>query len=97
MALYAFVTTPVSYWHHHNSSCNKIEKEEHTQIVKKSSLASDGHCKICTHHYSVANNDAITIYFLSLNHFTSCDTFLQINEITNSGYSRSNKGPPAIA
>jgi predicted glycosyltransferase involved in capsule biosynthesis len=97
LALYAFVTTPVSYWHHHNRSCDKNETEQHLQMVKKASFAPNDNCKICAHHYSIATNDAITIYFLSVNHFTFCDTFFQINALTNPGYSQSNKGPPAIA
>jgi predicted glycosyltransferase involved in capsule biosynthesis len=97
LALYAFIATPVSYWHHHKNNCDKNETEQQLQIVKKASFATNDHCKICAHHYSIANNDAITIYFLSVNHFTSCDTFFQINAMTNPGYSQSNKGPPAIA
>ena len=97
LTLYAFIATPVSYWHHHNSNCDNNETELHLQMVKKTPFATNDNCKICAHPYSIANNDAITIYFLSINHFTSCDTFLQINDITNLGYSRTNKGPPAIA
>jgi len=96
LALYAFIATPVSYWHQHNSNCNKNEKDEHSQIVKKSSLDSDENCKICTHHYSVASNDATTFYFSGLDFYSSYYTFLSINNITNPGYSKSNKGPPAI-
>ena len=96
LALYAFVTTPVSYWHHHKNNCDKNKTERHSQIVKKSTTAIDANCKICSHDYSVSNNDAITIYFSTLSFFTSYSIFFQINNITNPGYSQSNKGPPAI-
>jgi len=97
LSLYAFMATPVSYWHHHNNNCDKTETEQHSQVIKKSTLATDANCKICSHHYSIGNNDAITIYISSVSFFTSYNTFFFINTITNPGYSQSNKGPPAIA
>ena len=97
LALNAFIATPVSFWHHHTNECDKYEAEQHSQIVKKSALAIDTNCEICSHHYSVANKDATNFHFSSVCFFSSYYTLHVLNKIANPGYSHSNKGPPAIA
>jgi len=98
LVLYAFIAIPVSYWHHHNSANSSSSIKQHQQTIEKTSVNSaDANCKICSHHYSVANNDAITVYVSPESFFTSYNTFFYINNITNPGYSQSNKGPPALA
>jgi len=97
LALYAFVAMPVSYWHQHKTVSDKYPAAQQSKMVKKSTSAIDANCKICSHHYSVANNDAITLHFSTLSFFTLFNSFFILNTITNPGYSKSNKGPPAIA
>jgi len=96
LALYAFIATPVSYWHHHENNVNKSQTEKHSQIVKKSTLPTFAYCKTCSHHYSVSNKDANIIYFSSESFFPSYNIYFFINKITNPSYKQSNKGPPAI-
>jgi hypothetical protein len=99
LALYAFIATPVQLWHHHvyaASSASSNSKEE-TSVTKSPAKKFDTNCKICSHHYSVAANDAVTVYFPPV---TFCNTVIDpylLNKIANPVYGQSNKGPPAIA
>ncbi len=60
IALYAFIVTPTQWWHHHEA----IISGSSTAIAKKSvqppSLqnATGINCKICSHHYSIFDQDS---------------------------------------
>ena len=97
MVLYAFIATPVSYWHHHKSFCEKNNTKQSSQIAEESNEAVDANCKICSHHYSVSANDAITYYFSPINFINTFSDFYILKRIANPGYGQSNKGPPAVA
>ncbi len=97
LALYAFIATPVTFWHHHKSNCDRKDAGQHEQGVKESDKAVDANCKICSHHYSVAVNDAVTAYFSPLTFFNTVSDFYILKKIANPGYGQSNKGPPVIA
>lgn len=93
--LYVFIATPVSFWHQHKTDREKNNTEQYSQTVKKAANPSHANCKICSHHYSVADNDAIIFSFPELISFTPRNSFYTPKKITNPGYSQSNKGPPA--
>ncbi|MBU3743121.1 MAG: hypothetical protein FGM61_01055 [Sediminibacterium sp.] len=59
IALYAFIATPTATWHHH-TVVFKGKKQEISDVAQGSSLdtASIVSCKICSHHYSVFDNDS---------------------------------------
>ena len=96
LALYAFMVTPVSYWHQHSFDCNTAAtKNASKQTVNISD--ADANCKICTHHYSVADNDAVIISFPALKVFSTYSDYYFLEKIANPGFSQSNKGPPARA
>ena len=97
LVLYAFIATPVSYWHYHKHNCDKYETEQNSLTEKKASAAAVNDCKICNHHYSVASNNAITVYFPFEKFFNAHNAAHFISNIINRGYSQSNKGPPAIS
>ena len=97
LVLYAFTATPVSYWHHHKSICEKNNTKQHSQVVEGSNGVVDANCKICSHHYSIALNDAITVYISPITFFNKGSDFHLIKKITNPGYGQSNKGPPSAA
>lgn len=97
LALYAFIATPVPYWHHHNFENSSTSKKQHKQSIEKSSLISiDANCMICSHHYSVFNDDAVKLLISPNKQLSSFNGFFFIKDIPNPGYSQSNKGPPFI-
>lgn len=59
IALYAFIVTPASTWHHHSVFFKGTTKEV-KETVHTSSLANETgvSCKICAHHYSVFDKDS---------------------------------------
>jgi transcription elongation factor Elf1 len=96
LVLYAFIATPVSYWHHHKSTCEDNGTEQHSQVVKKSQSVVDANCKICSHHYSASINDASTVYFSPITIHSTFSDFYTVKKIANPGYGQSNKGPPSV-
>lgn len=97
LAVYAFVATPVSYWHHHNSANTSSSTKQQQQTIEKISVISaDANCKICSHHYSVFNDDAVKLLISSAKQLSPFNGFFFIKDIPNPGYSQSNKGPPSI-
>jgi transcription elongation factor Elf1 len=96
LALYAFIATPVSYWHHHKSTCVDDGTEQHSQVIKKNQSVDDANCKICSHHYSASINDAITIYFSPITIYSTFSDFYTVKKMANPGYGQSNKGPPSV-
>lgn len=98
LALYAFTATPVSYWHHHKSTFEKnIVTKQHSQVVEESNVAVDDNCKICSHHYSIALNDASTVYFSPIHFFNRVIDLSSLKKIANPGNGQSNRGPPSAA
>lgn len=97
LALYAFIATPVSFWHQHKN-CETSNPQTERQIFTKAvKTALDANCKICSHHYSVFADDAVTPVIYTGTYQSSFTDFFLIKDIPNPGYSHSNKGPPAIA
>ena len=59
ITLYAFIVTPTQWWHHHEMDTKQTslstQKNKHTNTVQD---AVGLNCKICSHHYSIADNNA---------------------------------------
>jgi hypothetical protein len=96
LALYAFMATPVSYWHHHKGNCAEQGAAQHPQAVKKHTTGTSADCKICSHHYSPLANDAVVPEFAAFVHTTRYKQCCLPKRITRPGYTRYNRGPPAL-
>jgi hypothetical protein len=96
LVLYAFIATPVSYWHHHKSTCQDDSTAQHSKVVKISQLEVDENCEICSHDYSASINDASAVYFYHITIHTTFSDFYTVKKIANPGYGQSNKGPPYV-
>lgn len=59
IALYAFIVTPASTWHHHTvffkGTTQKVNESAHATSIDNETGVS---CKICAHHYSVFDKDS---------------------------------------
>jgi len=93
LALYAFIATPVSLWHHHKVQ-SPISSSE--QKISKATIAndSDANCSICQHQYASSNNDAIFFSLNAIKPTKSFTTFYSFPFLPSIAYSKQNKGPP---
>ena len=97
ITLYAFIVTPTQWWHHHDTNTQQTSLS--TSIGKEANSVQKTtgfNCKICDHHYSIAENDTCSsiIQHPSFEASESCSTppdqfLLYFREI-------SYRGPPAI-
>ncbi len=102
LLLYAFIATPVQFWHHHNNSTGKApltfskSAEQHPFFSESGSL-NDKDCPVCSHKYSAYNDD---VFFPEQNAiFLNVPDQAQysLNIIQSENFSLTNKGPPARA
>jgi hypothetical protein len=66
--VYAFIATPVQFWHHHKSPasiCISDTKEEKT-ISKSTGKTVEMNCQICSHHYSVYTGGTPTVFEIAV-------------------------------
>jgi hypothetical protein len=96
LALYAFMATPVSFWHHHQNNTRKQHTEQNVAAGEENTVVGIT-CKICSHHYSVAANDAVTVYFAPVTFFNFFSDCYLLTHPTCPHYCQYNKGPPASA
>ncbi len=80
MALYAFVATPVQFWHHHNyssktTSASSSDKKETTSVSKSDGKFAEGNCQICSHQYSTYNDGTALIFAAPLFNITAKKDF----------------------
>lgn len=98
LAVYAFVATPVQFWHSHShTSLQSVDINEFGNQDEFSNVSydsSESYCQVCAHHYSVYSEDTCFIVPEVLT-----ETHLPEGEFTCSfpvtpirGFS--NKGPP---
>jgi hypothetical protein len=101
LALYAFVSTPVQVWHHHNiSECipaatSDIAKNE--TISKASGSNSESSCQVCSHKYSTYNDDALFSIESSLILTAAKNGYYCLPVISTPSFSSPNKGPPVLS
>jgi hypothetical protein len=99
LALYAFVATPVQYWHHH--AFENVAKQKRTpgsqydQLLQDDGSQQDANCPVCSHKYSSYSEISI-IAFEPCTHIvaTQFNSYLPAT-ITASSFLFFNKGPPA--
>jgi hypothetical protein len=96
LALYFFIATPVSLWHHHQSVSSDFKSTTSTSNACFSNAedSNNGPCKICTHHYADCLQTATDfVAFAPLTNATIYN-FSSVSLIKAPAYSLSNKGPP---
>lgn len=96
ITLYAFIVTPTQWWHHHEMDTQQTSLS--TSIGKDTNSVQDAvglNCKICSHHYSIADNNVGSllmqhpVFTASQYCSTPPDQYLQyFRDITG-------RGPPA--
>lgn len=102
LGLYAFIATPVQFWHEHNyetsTASEQSSAEKHPVSVSKSTgNIADTNCQVCTHHYSIYLDVALMRIEMPVKAFQSIeqDYFFSI---PSSPYRHfANKGPPALS
>jgi hypothetical protein len=100
LAVYAFIATPIQYWHHHHkSSCLKSTSSKEDQKEIKASNPrinyNSDDCQICSHQYSVYSNTEFSLLVgTNQNDFIRKGSY-QFTIPLSSSYLSINKGPPA--
>jgi hypothetical protein len=101
LALYAFVSTPVQLWHHHDISestqASTSDSEKHDTISKASDSNSESSCQICSHKYSTYNDDALFPVESSLIITAAKNGHYCLPVISTPSFLLPNKGPPALS
>jgi hypothetical protein len=96
--VYAFIATPVQLWHHHSSADKSSIINNSTDGQKSISVKAYGSsshdCKICSHKYSIYNDDSFKPE--QSHEFTYLDTepVSEFFHIEAPCFNLSNKGPP---
>ena len=96
LALYVFIATPVSLWHHHKVQSPVASSVE--KIIKATTTNnSDADCPICHHGYSTFTDDAIAYSQSPIKQIRSSNTFYSFLLLPSPAFSKPNKGPPFLA
>jgi hypothetical protein len=96
LALYVFIATPVSLWHHNEAQSTFASSVE--KIIKATTTnSSDADCPICQHHYSTFTDDAIAYIQSPIKQIRSSNTFYSTQFLPCPAFSKPNKGPPFLA
>jgi hypothetical protein len=96
LALYTFIATPVSIWHHHKADSSVLLSNEKA-IKATTNNVADANCSVCQHHYSTFDNDAVTYFQNLIRPVKSFNTFYSFYLLPSTSYSKLNKGPPSYA
>jgi hypothetical protein len=96
--VYAFIATPVQFWHHHKSAasiCTSDSKQEKT-VSKSEGKTVEANCQICSHHYSVYADDASRVFVIALPNKVVNESFPLQCIPTASFFNFSGRGPPTV-
>ncbi len=100
LALYAFLATPVQYWHHHKTIY--VAKQTHASDSQQHFLfqgdgpQQDANCQVCSHKYSAYSEIAI-LAFNPGHHVTGAQFgYYQLPAVTAPSFPLPNKGPPVV-
>jgi len=96
LALYVFIATPVSLWHHHKADSSVLLSQEKA-IKATTKNVIEVNCAVCQHHYSSFDNDAIAYFPNLIRPIQSFNTFYSFYLLPNPAFSKPNKGPPFTA
>lgn len=99
LALYAFVATPVQYWHHHTIHAAKQSQHKNSQqpqLLQDDGSQQDANCPVCSHKYSSYSEIEI-IAFEPCNNMpvTQLASYL-LTAVTAPSFFLPNKGPPSL-
>lgn len=102
LSAYAFIATPIQFWHHHNYAVNakrssSTNDKEKITFSKSSGKSVEGNCQICSHHYSTYYNDATTIFAAPLIFASIKEGFYYTSIPSTPLFNLPNKGPPALS
>lgn len=96
LLLYLFIAMPVQYWHqcknHPNHTSNQKQAKSFLSITKGS--GSSDECKICSHQYTVYNNDVTTIQITYVRNYSNRLASPETFYLQQSACRLSNKSPP---
>ncbi|OQP62211.1 hypothetical protein A4R26_18215 [Niastella populi] len=100
LALYAFVATPVQYWHHHKTihGAKKTHAADSQQqlLFQDDGSQQDANCPVCSHKYATYSEIAITASNLG-HHVTGPQLgYYQLPAVTAPSFPLPNKGPPVV-
>ena len=102
LTVYAFIATPVQWWHHHNyaadaaSSLQQVDAKKITAPDAENKSIKDN-CQICGHHYSIYSNDDVTVFKIFASAINRKEGFYALAIPLAPYLNSTNKGPPAIA
>ena len=101
MALYAFVATPIQFWHHHNNTdslaTSKSNKKGTTSFSKDAGVFTEANCQVCTHQYASYCNGLIEIFDSPLFVVAPKNRQYYSSIPLSPIFKFSNKGPPVLA
>jgi hypothetical protein len=102
LAVYAFIATPVQWWHHHQFE-TKLSVVKVPGGVKSDSVSPgasrtlEADCPVCSHKYSSYSNEALTPFVLTLPVITAKHGCYLLQRLANSPAALTNKGPPVFS
>ncbi|MFT3750204.1 MAG: hypothetical protein QM768_17945 [Agriterribacter sp.] len=98
LLMYAFITTPVQLWHHHDPAKDPVGSIDQKQSIFANShqFFSEGNCSICHHQYSTYHDDVILPVVPDLCEFSSQNGRYTRAFIYAPSFSFQNKGPPLL-
>ncbi|KQC02240.1 hypothetical protein [Pedobacter sp. Hv1] len=100
MALYIFIATPLSFWHH----CDELENETHVAKIEKTSqkdpkIVLDKEakkCLICGFEYSPIINNVVFTSLPNVYSYPALFTQKIISKESAFNALHTNKGPPSL-
>jgi hypothetical protein len=98
LALYAFVATPVQYWHHHAIHASKqkqTQNSQHDPLLQNGGSQQDANCPVCSHKYSSYSEIEIISFEPCYSAAIALPGSFIVSTITAPSFLLPNKGPPA--
>jgi hypothetical protein len=96
--VYAFIATPVQFWHHHKYEPGAIASHstEANAISKSDVKTDDANCQICSHHYSVYTDDAPPVFATTGVSKVANESYSLQSVPTSPFFNLTGRGPPAL-
>lgn len=102
LAVYAFIATPVQWWHHHTYAVittSSLQSAGKAKIATphSSNKTIEDNCQICGHHYSIYSNDDVSVFKIFISANNPRQGFYALAIPLAPYFNSTNKGPPAVA
>jgi hypothetical protein len=96
--VYAFIATPVQFWHHHKyaGSISASHSKEEKIVSKSEGKAVEANCQICSHHYSIYADDASTVFVIALTKEVAGESFPLQSIPAAPFFNSTGRGPPTV-